>query len=89
MLLADIGNHCPTQSRGDHTAGIATQRDRAADYVNTMSHLLQESWFLGWHWCAYVANQARGYGVKDPWDEPYEEFLGPVSEFNRHVYEMI
>jgi hypothetical protein len=89
VLLADIGNHCPTHFRLDQTPGIETQRDRAADYVNTMSHLLGEPWFIGWHWCAYVENKARGYGVKDPWDEPCQDFAGPVSDFNRRVYEII
>ena len=34
-------------------------------------------------WCAYVENTARGWGIKDPWDEPYSEFIDPVGEFNR------
>lgn len=89
VLLADIGNRSPSHFRADHTPGIETQRDRADDYVNTMSHLITEPWFIGWHWCAYVENKGRGYGVKDPWDEVYQDFLRPVAEFNRRVYEMI
>ena len=34
--------------------------------------LLDEPWFAGWHWCGYVENTGgRGWGLKDPWDEPY------------------
>ncbi len=27
--------------------------------------------------------------MKDPWDEPYADFVGPVTEFNRSVYDRI
>jgi len=89
VLLADIGRRCPTHFRpNDHDEGILTQADRARFYIETMSELLKEPWFIGWHWCAYVENPARSNGVKDPWDEPHEEFLEPVGEFNRRVCEL-
>jgi len=50
---------------------------------------MAQPWFIGWHWCAYVENTGRGWGVKDPWDEPYQEFAGPVSAFNHQVYDRV
>ena len=44
---------------------------------------------MGWHWCAYVENLGRGWGIKDPWDEPYPDFAEPLTKFNKSVYETI
>ena len=51
--------------------------------------LIEEDWFIGWHWCAYVENTARGWGIKDPWDEPYQDFVEPVTAFNKHIYDKV
>jgi hypothetical protein len=40
-------------------------------------------------WCAYVENTARGWGIKDRWDEPYRNFVGPVNGVNKRVYERV
>ncbi len=44
---------------------------------------------IGWHWCAYVENTARDWGIKDPCDKPYREFVGPVMAFNKYIYDKI
>ncbi|MDN4072933.1 hypothetical protein [Fictibacillus terranigra] len=46
-------------------------------------------WFLGWHWCADLENKARGWGIKDPYDEPYADFVDPVKDYNKGVYQKI
>jgi hypothetical protein len=56
---------------------------------NTIRPLLDEPWFIGWHWCAYIENPARSDGVKNPWDKPHQDFVEPVSEFNHRVYEFV
>lgn len=89
VILADIGNWCPTKLNPNRISEIENQGDRARDYIQAMSAVLKEPWFLGWHWCAYLENTARGWGIKDPWDEPYQDFIGPVREFNQSVYEKI
>ena len=89
VINADIGNWTPTTLNPNRVSGIESQGGRAQDYVDAISTLMQEPWFLGWHWCAYVENTARGWGIKDPWDEPYQDFIGPVQEFNKSVYERI
>ena len=87
VLLADFGCRCPTHFRpNDHREGIMNQADRARFYIRTLKGLLKEPWFIGWHWCSYVENPARSNGLKDPWDEPHRDFVEPVGDFNRSVY---
>jgi hypothetical protein len=31
----------------------------------------------------------EGLGLKDPWDEPYRNFVGPVNGVNKRVYERV
>jgi hypothetical protein len=33
----------------------------------------------GWHWCSYLENDASGWGLKDPGDEPYRELTDAVT----------
>ena len=54
-----------------------------------MTTLLEEPLIIVWHLCGYVENTARGWGIKDPWDEPYTPFLDPVGAFNRAVYDRL
>ena len=89
VINADIGNWVPTRLNPNRNMGLTTHAERGADYVDAMSTLLAEPWFLGWHWCAYVENTARGWGLKDPWDEPYQDFVGPVADFNTSVYDRL
>lgn len=66
VINADIGDWTPTTLNPNRVSGIESQSDRAQDYMEAISTLIQEPWFLAWHWCAYVENTARGWGVKDP-----------------------
>ncbi len=87
VLIADIGNWAPTKMNPHRVSGIADQRGRGEDYVEALSSVIGEPWFIGWHWCAYIENiGGRGWGIKDPWDEPYREFVDSVREFNKGVY---
>jgi hypothetical protein len=87
VILADIGNWCQTCMNPNRVSEIKDQSGRALDYINSLSPLLEESWFIGWHWCAHLENKARGWGIKDPFDEPYHDFINPVKEFNKNIYE--
>lgn len=63
VLLADIGNFYPTEKNPDRTSAIiGGQKERGEDYVASITGVLNEKWFLGWHWYSYVANTARGWG---------------------------
>lgn len=85
VLVADTGNWCPTRLSPHRTGSMRDQADRAAGYVRTAEAFAALGWCLGWHWCAYVENPQRGWGLKDPWDEPYEDLVGPIAEVNRRV----
>ncbi|HXO96605.1 MAG TPA: hypothetical protein VN857_08480 [Chthoniobacterales bacterium] len=84
VLNADMGNWTATKLNPNRSSGgLASQAERGKNYVESVSVLLKEPWFVGWHWCASVENTARGRGIKDPWDEPYQDFVGPIAEFNK------
>ncbi|MCW2803305.1 MAG: hypothetical protein QOF52_2437 [Propionibacteriaceae bacterium] len=96
LYVPDIGNWAPTELNphrvGDPSgrlAGLDSHAERARHYIETIGVLLEQPWFLGFHWCAYLENKARGWGIKDPWDRAYEDFTGPVAEFNKSIYDRI
>lgn len=86
VLVADIGNWCATELNPNRISELSDQAARGEDYVAAASMLTEQPWLIGWHWCAYLENTARGWGLKDPWDEPYIELTGPMAEFNKSVY---
>lgn len=89
VILADIGNSCATNMNPNRKSALADQAARANDYIGSMNSVINEPWFIGWHWCAHVENTARGWGIKDPWDEPYQDFANPISEYNKSIYKKI
>ncbi len=46
---------------------------------------LTRPWIVGWHWCGWLENPHRGFGLKDPWDEPDDELVGAVAEPNARL----
>jgi hypothetical protein len=89
VLNADIGNWAPTKLNPHRVSGIEDQAGRADDYRAAIDAVIEEPWFVGWHWCAYVENTGRGWGIKDPWDEPYADFVKGVQQYNASVYDRI
>ena len=89
VLNADLGNWTATKLNPNRSAGLASQAERGKNYVESLTPMIEEPWFIGWHWCAYVENTARGWGIKDPWDEPYLDFVEPVTAFNRGIYDKV
>jgi hypothetical protein len=84
VVIADIGNWTPTELN-PHRTGLPSQAARGEDYGAALDAVRGEPWLTGWHWCAYVENTGRGWGLKDPWDEPYRDLVGPVAEHNRRT----
>jgi hypothetical protein len=82
ILIADTGNWCATPTSPHRASDIPDQRGRAVHYVRTISAYAALPWLLGWHWCGYLVNPARGVGMKTPDYEPYTDFTEPVTEFN-------
>jgi hypothetical protein len=96
LYIPDIGNWAPTELNPHRVkdptgrlAGLESQAERARHYIETLDSVLHEPWCVGWHWCAYFENLARGWGMKDPWDEPYEDLVRPVAEFNKTIYDRL
>ena len=67
--------------------GTAKLRHRRADKV--LMQKVFKKIAIGWHWCAYVENTARGWGIKNPWDKLYREFVEPVTAFNKYIYDKV
>jgi hypothetical protein len=43
---------------------------------------------VGWHWCGYLENPARGWGLKDENDNPYLDFVKPMAQYNKQAHEL-
>lgn len=87
VIVADIGNCVPTPLNPDRDCGLVDHADRGRHYVNAFDTVVAEPWLIGWHWCSYLENSARGWGLKGPDDEPYTDMTVPVAEFNRSVHQ--
>jgi hypothetical protein len=85
VLIADTGNWCATPASPHRAAAIPDQAARAEHAERTLSAFLSRPWCLGWNWCGYLENPARGVGVKDPFDEPYTAFTEPMTAFHHRV----
>lgn len=82
VIIADIGNWCATEMNPHRTNLLTTQAERGEDYAKTLALAVEQPWLIGWHWCSYLENIGRGWGVKDPYDELYTEFSGPLAAAN-------
>jgi hypothetical protein len=89
VLNADLGNWTATELNPNRATGLASQAERGSNYVESIGEMLKEPSVIGWHWCSYVENLGRGWGIKDPWDEPYDDFVAPMKAFNRGVYDYL
>ncbi|MCZ0975277.1 hypothetical protein O1L55_36500 [Streptomyces albulus] len=87
VLIADTGNWCPTVMSPERTGSARDQRERGAGYTASAEAFAARPWCLGWHWCGWLENPQRGFGLKDPWDEPYRDLTDQVTETNRHLQE--
>lgn len=85
ILIADTGNWCATAMNPQRASDIPDQASRATHYIRTLAAFAERPWCLGWNWCGYVENLARGVGVKDPYDQPYSDFTTPVTAFNHRI----
>jgi hypothetical protein len=85
VLIADIGNWCATAHNPHRASALADQRARAEDYVAAFAAVKDEPWLIGWHWCSYLENSSRGWGLKSPDDEAYDELVAPIARYNATI----
>ena len=89
VILADVGNHAPTALHAARWDALTDQHERAANYVAAFEAVVDQPWLVGWHWCGYVENSVRGWGLKNHLDEPYQEFVAPITEFNERLHRLL
>ncbi len=87
VLIADTGNWCPTTMSPHRTGSARDQAERGAGYTALAEAFAARPWCLGWHWCSWLENPHRGFGLKDPWDEPYRDLTEQVAATNRRLTE--
>ena len=85
VIIADIGNNTGTAYHAARPDGLPDHSARAAHYVAALGAVIDEPWLVGWHWCGYVENPVRGWGLKSPQDEPYYDMTERISTFNGSV----
>jgi hypothetical protein len=82
VLIADIGNWVPTSMNPHRTSDMDTHQERGEDYAKGLTRILQEPWIVGWHWCGFIENLGRGWGMKDPQDNFYTEMTDQLRTAN-------
>lgn len=85
VVIADIGNWVPTQMNPHRTSDMDTHAERGADYARALDLVAHEPWIIGWHWCGYIENLGRGWGIKDPLDEFYTDMTDQIRSANAQV----
>ncbi|AIJ18300.1 hypothetical protein ACN6LC_000533 [Streptomyces violaceoruber] len=70
-------------------ASARDQRERGAGYTAFAEAFAARPWCLGRHWCSWLENPQRGFGLKDPWDEPYRDLTVAVTETNRRLRALV
>lgn len=73
--LLKVGKNAPCYVPNQKERGKAYQRFAAAAFARP--------YVVGLHWCAFLENRTRKSGLKDYLDEPYEECVSRMQEFNR------
>lgn len=89
VLIADTGNWCPTVMSPGRSGSARNQSERGAGYAASAEAFAARPWCIGWHWCGWLENPHRGFGLKDPWDEPYRDLTDRVMETNRRLQERL
>lgn len=82
VVIADIGNWVPTDMNPHRTSDMQTHAERGEDYAQGLARVMAEPWIIGWHWCGYIENLGRGWGIKDPYDEFYSDLTDRIREAN-------
>ncbi|WP_038501617.1 hypothetical protein [Rhodoluna lacicola] len=82
VLIADIGNWVPTEMNPHRTSDMSTHDERGQDYAYGLSRIMSEPWIIGWHWCGFIENLGRGWGMKDPQDNFYTAMTDKMAKAN-------
>ena len=86
-MIVDIGNFIPTEFNPHRVSDMETHRERGLDYQQGLERATAEPWIIGWHWCGYIENLGRGWGIKSPYDEFYTDMTNIITEANATAQE--
>jgi len=90
VLVVDIGNWCAVEMDPQRASGLKGQEEMGENYVKTLGMLMEQNWCVGYRWCGYIENKGgRGWGIVDPFDEPYEKMTVAVTEFSGSALERL
>ena len=62
---------------------VPDQKARGEAYVTFAKAALSEPYIVGLHWCAFIENRTRKSGLKNYLDQPYEDCVRQMQQFNR------
>lgn len=87
VLISDMLYLAPTKLlrvRNKAACYVPDQKARGEAYRRFAEAAFAEPYVVGLHWCAFIENRARKSGLKNYLDEPYEECVSRMREFNRN-----
>lgn len=94
IFFSDSGFVAPTDILPENQilwegARVRTQKDRGTSYAEFVKKAAASKSVIGWGWCSFMENLTRRYGLKNRFDEPYEECTNIMKEFNEDFYHNI
>jgi hypothetical protein len=63
---------------------VPDQKARGQAYATFAQTAFAQPFVVGLHWCAFIENRTRKSGLKNYLDEPYEDCVSRMQEFNRN-----
>ena len=85
MIASAWMSLCATSHNPQRAGVLPDQHARVEDYVAAFEAVVDEPWLIGWHWCSYLGNYARGWGLRSPEDDAYDDLVHSIQAFNRSV----
>lgn len=89
IIVADAGSSAPTPLRPDRWDGLPSQAARADHYEGSLGTIAAEPWLIGWHWCGYLENPARAWGIKDHRDQPHSVLTDRIAAVNARLLDRL
>jgi hypothetical protein len=87
VLISDMLYLAPTEllKVGNKAQSyVPDQKARGEAYATFAGAAFSQPYIVGLHWCAFIENRSRKSGLKNYLDEPYEDCVSRMQEFNRN-----
>ena len=86
VLISDMLYLAPTELLtvgANAPCYVPDQKARGEAYARFAEAAFAEPCVVGLHWCAFIENRTRKSGLKNYRDEPYQDCVSRMQEFNR------